>query len=49
MLAEWRRVMKIDAVQRPAVPDFEALAQAHRQTEDLNKILGPLFCRIEIK
>jgi len=49
VLAEWRRVMKTNAVLRLAVPDFEALIQIYMNTNDLNNILGPLFGRIKVK
>ena len=48
VLQEWRRVLKPGGILRIAVPDFDALLQVYKKSGDLNKILGPLFGRIEI-
>lgn len=48
VLAEWRRILKPGGVLRLAVPDFEALLEVYQTYNDLNKILGPLFGRMEI-
>jgi ubiquinone/menaquinone biosynthesis C-methylase UbiE len=48
VLDEWRRVLKPEGVLRLAVPDFDMLLEVYRKTSDLNKILGPLFGRMEI-
>lgn len=49
VLAEWRRVLKPGGTLRLAVPDFEALIEIYKSTNDLNKILGPLYGRMEIQ
>lgn len=49
VLAEWFRVLAPGGVLRLAVPDFEALIQVYRQSGDLNKVLGPLYGRMEIE
>ena len=49
VLAEWRRVLRPGGTLRLAVPDFEALAEVYRRYGDLNKIIGPLYGRVEIK
>ena len=43
VLKEWKRVLKKDAVLRIAVPNFEALIKVYRETEEIEKILGPLY------
>lgn len=49
LLGEWRRVLKPGGIIRLSVPNFESLLQIYRKTDgDLNKILGPLFGRMEI-
>lgn len=49
VLCEWRRVLKPGGVIRIAVPNFQSLLQIYQDTgDDLNKILGPLFGRMEI-
>lgn len=45
VLSEWYRVLKPGGVLRVSVPDFAALAELYRQTEDLSLVLGPLFGR----
>jgi predicted SAM-dependent methyltransferase len=49
VLQEWKRVLKKGGMMRLAMPDFEALAKVYRRYEDLDKILGPLYGRWEIK
>ena len=48
VLKEWKRVLKTDGVLRLAVPNFEALVEVYKQTNNINKILGPLYGRMEI-
>lgn len=48
VLAEWRRVLKPGGTLRLAVPDFEALIQVYRQTGEIERVLGPLYGRMEI-
>jgi SAM-dependent methyltransferase len=48
VLAEWRRVLRPDGILRLAVPDFEALVQVYEQEGGLERILGPLYGRMEI-
>lgn len=49
VLREWKRVLRPEGILRLAVPDFEALVQVYRESGDLDKILGPLFGRIEVQ
>lgn len=49
VLAEWRRVLAPGGVLRLAVPDFEALIQVYRQTGEIERVLGPLYGRMEIQ
>jgi predicted SAM-dependent methyltransferase len=48
VLKEYRRVLKIGGTLRIAVPDFEALLEVYHRTNDLSRILGPLFGRMII-
>src|SRR5689334_12456270 len=48
VLKEWCRVLKPDGILRVAVPDFEVLVQVYIRYGDLNKILGPLYGRMQI-
>ena len=48
VLAEWHRVLKPEGTLRLAVPDFDALITVYDQTGELQKILGPLYGRINI-
>ena len=43
VLKEWKRVLKKDGVLRIAVPNFEALIKVYQETEEIDKILGPLY------
>lgn len=47
VLAEWRRVLKVGGLLRLAVPDFQALAEVYRETNQLGLILGPLYGRMQ--
>lgn len=49
VLREWKRVLKKGGILRLAMPDFEALVKAYRKYKDLDKIIGPLYGRWEIK
>ena len=48
-LKEWKRVLKKEGIIRLAVPDFEALIKVYKKYKDLNKIIGPLYGRWEVK
>ncbi|WP_278347789.1 class I SAM-dependent methyltransferase [Helicobacter pullorum] len=48
VLKEWRRVLKKGGILRIAVPDFDKLIQVYKKSDDLSKILGPLYGRMEI-
>jgi predicted SAM-dependent methyltransferase len=48
VLREWNRVLRLGGVLRLAVPDFEALLEVYRRSDDLSRVLGPLFGRWEI-
>lgn len=48
VLKEWRRVLVPGAILRLAVPDFDQLIQIYQKTGKLEKILGPLYGRMEI-
>lgn len=49
VLKEWRRVLKKGGILRLAMPDFEALVAVYRKYKDLNRVIGPLYGRWEIK
>lgn len=49
VLKEWKRVLKKGGMLRLAMPDFEALVKVYKKFKDLDKVLGPLFGRWEIK
>jgi len=42
-LKEWRRVLQPKGILRLSVPDFESLIKVYKITNDIDKILGPLF------
>lgn len=48
VLKEWHRVLKSGATLRLAVPDFEALITVYRKYGSIDKIMGPLYGRMEI-
>jgi predicted SAM-dependent methyltransferase len=43
VLQEWYRVLRPSGTLRLAVPDFLKLMWVYQDTNDINKILGPLF------
>ncbi len=43
VLKEWNRVLVKGGILRLSVPDFDALLKIYEETQDLQKILGPLF------
>lgn len=49
VLKEWHRVLKPKGILRIAVPDFDQLVTLYNRTGDIEKILGPLYGRMEIK
>jgi predicted SAM-dependent methyltransferase len=49
VLAEWRRVLRLGATLRIAVPNFEAMVQVYQKYGDLSLIIGPLFGRWQIR
>ncbi len=48
VLKEWYRVMKVGATIRVAVPDFEQLIKVYQITNDINKIIGPLYGKMDL-
>ncbi len=48
VLEEWNRVLKPNGTLRISVPNFEALIKVYKKTNDINKVLGPLYGRMEI-
>lgn len=49
VLKEWYRVLAPGGVLRLAVPDFDALIRVYRESGSLDRILGPLYGRMEIE
>lgn len=49
VLKEWHRVLQPGATLRLAVPDFDQLLEVYRLSGELDRILGPLFGRMEIQ
>lgn len=45
VLSEWRRVLKKEGRLRLSVPDFDKLLQVYKITNDLGKIIGPIYGR----
>ena len=48
VLQAWYRVLKQDGILRLSVPDFQSLIKVYQQTADLDKVIGPLYGRIEV-
>lgn len=48
VLNEWRRVLKPNGMLRIAVPDFNKLIWLYKKTNDIKKIIGPLYGRMVI-
>ena len=48
VLSEWRRVLGRDGTLFLSVPDFNALIEIYKSTNDIKKILGPLFGRMPL-
>ena len=48
VLSEWHRVLENKGTLRLAVPNIEKLIEVYKKTDDLNKILGPLYGKWEL-
>jgi len=48
VLSEWNRVLKKNAILRVAVPDFDALIELYSITNDIDKIIGPMYGKMKI-
>ena len=48
VLKEWSRVLVKGGLLRLSVPDFDALLRIYGKTQDLRKILGPVFGRMPL-
>ncbi|PHR56660.1 MAG: methyltransferase [Robiginitomaculum sp.] len=48
VLTEWARVLEPGGLLRLAVPDFDQLIKVYQKTGKLEKVLGPLYGRMEI-
>lgn len=47
VLKEWNRILKIGGKLRLSVPDFDALINVYKLTNNLGRITGPLYGRWE--
>ena len=45
VFAEWRRVLEPGGILRISTPDFDQLLKVYAATNDLRRVLGPLFGR----
>jgi predicted SAM-dependent methyltransferase len=48
VLKEWYRILRPSGIIRLAVPDFDALVNVYHKTNDLSKILGPLYGKWQV-
>ena len=48
VLIEWSRVLKPRGVLRLAVPDLDSLISVYQKTNQLEKILGPLYGKMDV-
>ena len=48
VLSEWYRKLKHGGILRLAVPDFQKLITVYKETNDLLKIIGPLYGRWKV-
>ena len=48
VLKEWFRVLKSGGICRIAVPDFEKLIKLYNSTRDIDKIIGPLYGKMDL-
>jgi len=48
VLKEWNRVLKENGILRLAVPNFPELIKVYETSDDLSKILGPLYGKWQI-
>ena len=48
VLLEWKRVLKPGGTLRVAVPDFSSLLKIYSKTNDISKVLGPLYGKWDI-
>ena len=46
-LREWKRVLKKNGLLRISVPSFESLIKVYKKTNNIEKIIGPLFGRMK--
>lgn len=49
VLAEWRRILRPGGLLRLAVPNFASLMKVYEVTGELDRVLGPLYGRMEIQ
>lgn len=49
VLREWKRVLKSGGIIRLSVPNFKSLIKIYEKTNDIDKVIGPLFGKIKFK
>jgi predicted SAM-dependent methyltransferase len=49
VLEEWRRVLAPGGTLRLAVPDFDSLLEVYKRSGELQRLLGPLYGRMQIE